>query len=465
MEKINNLSASEKKNESVHSPEQFKEKIKQQKYNPAIINEIIGLDEKNFSKADRNSLLEYYADTKYLKFLDDIFKQSVFKTYDLNKREEDKNRIKETIDYIFSKEKEITNHPGLIKFLCHTIQDSVISSKEDIEKIVEFAAKLAESFVDDPKYAEIFWRILDEESVYSMEKLVEILFCKTNEGLKDRESLFLAVVDHFGVELIRKTINKMIAENKYEDIEGLKYARSLIMPSQDKNTIEIENLKNFYQNQIRFEKYKLNELMNNEEVDLLKTLVDKKEKILEQGCGTGRLILEMKKSGYDITGMDFVERHIDEIKKQDLKADVFKGDWHYKGSGIEDNQFDVVYSLGRNILHNESLPEQVEIFWEANRILKKGGKFIFDIPNREKGLYKMMIDEYASEMKKRKCDFRFGTIYDSPDGVHFATRYAYSEDDIKQLASLSSFKIIKKEVRDLETGKGDENWYYVLEKV
>lgn len=76
-----------------------------------------------------------------------------------------------------------------------------------------------------------------------------------------------------------------------------------------------------------------------------------------------------------------------------------------------------------------------------------------------------MVDEYGREMKSRGIkNFRQGAIYDSPDGVNFTTRYAYSEDDIKFLAQVAGFKIKETRRAELATGKGDENIYFVLIK-
>ena len=154
----------------------------------------------------------------------------------------------------------------------------------------------------------------------------------------------------------------------------------------------------------------------------------------------------------------------EEIEKSGNIAKIFQGDWH--GNALADESLDAVYSLGRNILHDYSIVDQAQLFREANRILKPGGRFIFDIPDRETGGYQKMVGEYAEEMKRRGIrNFRYGTIYDSPDGKNFATRYAYSPDDIEELARLAGFKIAKIEKRELETGQGDENLYYVLEKI
>jgi hypothetical protein len=76
-----------------------------------------------------------------------------------------------------------------------------------------------------------------------------------------------------------------------------------------------------------------------------------------------------------------------------------------------------------------------------------------------------MMEGYAQEMQKRGIrNFRYGAIYDSPDGKNFATRYTYSPEDIRELAAVSGFKIVRVENKPLETGDGDENLYYVLKK-
>jgi hypothetical protein len=106
------------------------------------------------------------------------------------------------------------------------------------------------------------------------------------------------------------------------------------------------------------------------------------------------------------------------------------------------------------------------MFQEANRVLKIGGKFIFDIPDNQKGRYKELVDIYSSTMHRRGINnFRNNTIFDSPDGEHFFTRYAYSHEDIISLANDNGFKIVDIKETPLETGKDDINKYYVLEKV
>jgi len=352
---------------------------------------------------------------------------------------------------------EAINHQENIEFALQVLSE--IGSRKSIDYILGLVKQDGDAifmFQTMP--------LLEKDSEYSAEKIFSLLDAnKFNEWQYPR--LIIMIADLIGAERLREKLNRLIFQNEQNENEEkagiFRHIQSFITPDEDKETIT--NLQRFYNDQINFGDYKLNREMNEKEIELLKILIGKGGKVLEMGCGTGRLLLEMKKAGYDVTGLDFTPRHVEQIKEQDPEAKVFQGDWHQ--TGIKDESIDAVYSLGRNILHDYSIVDQVRTFREASRVLEKGGKFIFDIPNREKGGYKQMVDEYASEMKKRGIkNFRFGSIYDSPDGEHFATRYAYSEEDIKELANLTGFRIVKKEVRGLETGKGDENIYYVLEK-
>ena len=308
--------------------------------------------------------------------------------------------------------------------------------------------------------------ICEQDKEFSVQRITESIksFNPTN---RKTGFLMILLTDIIGAEEARKLLNDLIISEREEAIlNNLKYARSFITPNHDK--VAIENLQKFYQENIKFEEYKVNERMNEREMKLLESLIKKDQKVLEMGCGAGRLITELVRGGYDVAGYDFTERHVritkEEIEKSGHEAKVFQGDWH--NNALADESLDAIYSLGRNILHDYSIADQAQLFREANRILKKGGRFIFDIPNRDTGGYAKMVKEYEEEMKKRGIrNFRYGTIYDSPDGKNFATRYAYSHEDIEELAKLTGFKILKVEKRKLETGQDDENCYYVLEKI
>jgi SAM-dependent methyltransferase len=394
---------------------------------------------------------------------------------------------------------------------CHVVQ--LLAEKKSQKSIDYFINYLKESDESTVVYRKEIRELLETDTEYAWKKTMEIL---GGEKLSD-EQIFRFVTlmtDMLGDIAMRDRVDREIIQEKLngnsERLENLERVRSFFTPNSDKDAIL--NLQNFYQNSIKFEDYKVNERMNEKEVALLESLIGKDEKVLEMGCGAGRLISELAKSGYDISGYDYTERHVqitkERLEENNLPAKVFQGDWH--NNALKDESFDSVYSLGRNILHDYSILSQAELFKEAARILKPGGQFIFDIPAREKATeqelaklwkkrgakeyelenqkeskaeievelqkwedealaefngYEKMVLKYGLEMKKRGIDnFRFGAIYDSPDGENFATRYAYSPEDITQLAQMFGFEITKVKREKLETDKNDENLYYILKK-
>lgn len=347
----------------------------------------------------------------------------------------------------------------------YEISESLMQlSKIGSEKAIDYLIKrIDKSYYFLKIYFNEIKKVFNINKKYAANKLIDLIsFLKYPADKYLIYQLVIISSDLVNVENTRDQLNQLIKTIEKKESRGaLKYAWVLITPNHDKTAIT--NLQKFYEEKIKFEEYEINQKMNAREIALLKKLIGENEKVLEVGCGTGRLLLEMQKAGYDISGYDFTGRHVDYVKRQNTDAKVFRGDWH--NNAVKDESLDTIYSLGRNILHDYSIINQVELFREAARVLKPGGKFIFDIPNREKGGYGLMVKEYAEEMKKRCIEnFRYGTIYDSPDGKNFATRYAYGYEDIVQLTQISGFKIKEVKKETLETGKDDENWYFVLEK-
>jgi len=234
----------------------------------------------------------------------------------------------------------------------------------------------------------------------------------------------------------------------------------------------VEDLKRLY-GKIQFETYTLNEEMQSQELALLKELIPKEESVLDAGCGTGRFLTTLYQQGYDVHGIDLSPRHVKMVQEHVEKERVREADW--TDTPYADKQFETVMSMGRNILHESRIDRQNALFQEMNRILKQGGKFIFDIPNRAlKGShYQTLVKAYGEQMQKKGItNTRYGTIFDSPDNKHFATRYAYSHDDIVTLAANNGFVIDEVRRTELPTGKHgtdqnmtDQNVYYILRKV
>lgn len=101
----------------------------------------------------------------------------------------------------------------------------------------------------------------------------------------------------------------------------------------------------------------------------LTVLNDKKGKILEAGCGAGRLVRYYHNRGFDITGFDYIPVAIQKLKAADPSLKIEVGD--ITRLGYADRSFKYVLSFG--LYHNleNDLQKAVD---ETYRVLEAAGK-------------------------------------------------------------------------------------------
>jgi len=99
------------------------------------------------------------------------------------------------------------------------------------------------------------------------------------------------------------------------------------------------------------------------------TIQSKDGKILEAGCGAGRVLRYYKNRGYDILGMDFIEGAVEKLKKIDPELKVEIGD--ITNLKYPNRYFKYVLAFG--LYHNleYDLNKAVQ---ETYRVLEAGGK-------------------------------------------------------------------------------------------
>lgn len=123
------------------------------------------------------------------------------------------------------------------------------------------------------------------------------------------------------------------------------------------------------------------------EVDFLeKRLALKKgARVLDCPCGHGRHSVELARRGYDVTGQDLNGFFIEEAKKAAAQAGVSVR-WN-KGDMREipfENEFDIALNLFTAFGYLESDEEDQKALAAVAKTLKRGGKFVLDVINRDR---------------------------------------------------------------------------------
>jgi 2-polyprenyl-3-methyl-5-hydroxy-6-metoxy-1,4-benzoquinol methylase len=124
---------------------------------------------------------------------------------------------------------------------------------------------------------------------------------------------------------------------------------------------------------------------------------DKKLKIIDIGCGTGRHAIELSKRGYSMTGIDLSESLLEKArgkaKQKGLQIDFFK---HDARNLPFDKQFDVAIMMcegGFPLMETDEM--NYEILKNVSQSLKENAKFIFTTLN---GLFPIFnsIEEFCA---------------------------------------------------------------------
>ncbi len=177
--------------------------------------------------------------------------------------------------------------------------------------------------------------------------------------------------------------------------------------------------------------------------------------LLDIGCGTGNLTLQMKQLGYDVTGLDVSAAMLERCYKKNkdilwLHQDVVELELY--------GTYDVFISFLDTINHIKDKRQLKKTFQLIFQYLNPGGMFIFDIntPYKFEHIYKdnvfYMIDEHLTYIwensyhrKNKICDMditffeKSGKNYKRYDDYHCERMYEFEE--LEKLAETIGFKV------------------------
>jgi len=152
--------------------------------------------------------------------------------------------------------------------------------------------------------------------------------------------------------------------------------------------------------------------------------IDKKDKILDAGCGYGVYSIILADKGYKVNSVDIEKRRIDALNSMKEEYPKIKDMINTKVSSLtklpyKNEEFDIV--LCSEVL--EHIKEHEKAFFEISRVLKKGGFLIFSVPTN-------------SEHNEREYK-KFGH-----------ERPGYSTEDIKKLAKDNGLELLERDYYD-----------------
>lgn len=109
---------------------------------------------------------------------------------------------------------------------------------------------------------------------------------------------------------------------------------------------------------------------------------DKKNKILELCCGTGRLTLPIAQAGYSITGVDMTPSMLEKAKikahEAGLDIEYIEGDMRNLDLHM---RYDIVFIPFNSIHHLYTNEDLIQTLKVVKKHLKKGGIFLMDCYN------------------------------------------------------------------------------------
>jgi len=152
---------------------------------------------------------------------------------------------------------------------------------------------------------------------------------------------------------------------------------------------------------------------------------NKDQKILEAGCGAGRILSYLYKKDYNVIGIDFIQNAIVKIKKKykDIKADV----GNILNTNFEKDYFDTILAFG--LYHNFKIDDVKKALLETKRILKKNGILCFSF--RADNFQNYILDKKIKNSNKLE-NTKFHKLN-------------LKEDELIELLKEFNFKILEKE--------------------
>lgn len=167
-------------------------------------------------------------------------------------------------------------------------------------------------------------------------------------------------------------------------------------------------------------------------------------KVLDVGCGNGRLWGTLKDKNIDYYGVDFSQNLIAKAQQKYPQANFLFAD--VLNLPFEKESFDAVFAIA--VFHHIPSYYRQKALAEINRILKKQGIFITTNWNLWQKHWWGLLYQYTKDKIFGKSELDYGDVYrpwKNERGEIVTKRYchAYTKRELKKLLKNSGFEILK----------------------
>jgi SAM-dependent methyltransferase len=180
------------------------------------------------------------------------------------------------------------------------------------------------------------------------------------------------------------------------------------------------------------------------------------ERILDVGCGNGRLLQIFKDIEINYTGVDISENLIKEAKSHYPNSSFYVYD--ALRLPLQTNSFDKVYSIA--VLHHiPSRQLRLKFLKEAKRVLRQDGLLILTVWNvwNPRGMRRLIKNFFLKMFGLSRLDFK--DIFVPWGKTCHRYVHVFTKKELKSLLEEAGFKI--REIGVLGEGKKNKNYYVV----
>lgn len=170
------------------------------------------------------------------------------------------------------------------------------------------------------------------------------------------------------------------------------------------------------------------------DLPLLTNFLNKNDKILEMGCGYGRLLISLRKKGFDVDGLDINPGMIEATSKN-LEADGLVAGLTVacmSDTGIGDSTYDKIICIWSSYNHILKEKKQVQVLNEMYRLLSDKGQAMIEVLDGSLKINKYVREKYGFGESGRLAFTRV-------DG-HKAVIYLHDKETLKERCRQSRFE-------------------------